>query len=80
MARVRVERNIGHDAESGKPLLQRQHGPRHKTVFMPSFGGILRLLVGCDHGKKRDRRNAQRLTGFGVVQEQVDALARYARQ
>ena len=50
------------------------------VAFAPRFGGVRRFLVGGDYGKQRDRRNPQCLTCFRVVQEQVDALARYARQ
>ena len=42
VAGVRIERDVGDDAELGKALLQRAHGARHEALRMPRGRGIAR--------------------------------------
>ena len=74
MARVRIERDVGDDAEVGEALLQRAHGARHQALRMPGRRRVERLLLLRHDGKQRDRGNAERQALLGVAEQQVELL------
>ena len=56
MAGVRVERDVGDDAQRRKVRLQRAHGARHQARVVPRVRGIVGFLIRRNNGKERDRR------------------------
>ena len=59
VACVGVERDIGYHTEIRQRILECPHDARHQPTWVPGLGGIETLLLGFDHRKQRQRRNAQ---------------------
>ena len=76
MRRVGVERDVGHDGETGQLRLDRAHRPLHETLRVGAFGPVGALQVGIDDREQGDGGNAERFRPGELGQQAVDGLAR----
>jgi hypothetical protein len=75
MARVRVERDVGHDAEVGEALLQLADDARHEPLLvqrLASVGALQRLL---EDGEERHHGDAQ---AHALLGDRIEAIERHA--
>jgi hypothetical protein len=56
---VRIERNVGHDAELGEALLERRHGARHQPLGIERFAAVFGLQLWIDRGEECQHRDTQ---------------------
>ena len=55
---VGIERDVGHDAEFGKALLQRAHRARHETFRVVGFAPVEAFQALVDDREQRQHRHA----------------------
>jgi hypothetical protein len=75
VAGVRVECNVGHDAQCGKVFFQSGHHMRHQTLGVGRLDAIGRFKVCADDWKKRHHWDAQFNALFGHMQKQIQTDA-----
>ena len=70
--RVRIERDVGDDAELGHGLLERAHGALREALRVPGFAAVIGLCRRRRDRKQRDRRNAELRDDLRLALELLD--------
>jgi hypothetical protein len=79
VAGVRVERDVGDDAEFGLRALERAYRALDQPVRIPGFIGGIALAVRADYREQRDRGDTECGDFIGLFEQQIDADALDAR-
>ena len=77
--RVGVKRDVGHDGKLGQLFLDGAHCALHQPFRVRTLGAVQRLVLCVDDRKKGDSGYAKRARFGKLGQQDVYALARYAR-
>ena len=72
VTRIRIERDVAHDAELGKALFERFHCARNQSARIGRLTAIRCLERGLDGRKQGQRRNAQLETLLRQGQQSID--------
>jgi hypothetical protein len=72
VGRVRIERDVGDDAEAGLGLLERAHHALDESLGVPCLAAVLALCGGIRHREEGDRRDTERIQPRGLRRQEIE--------